>query len=245
MSIAPMPIFLFTDFGPQRIYVAQMEAAVYTIAPHLKVIDLCNDAPGFDPTAAAQLLAALAAQLPWPAVVLGVVDPGVGSERRPVVVRSGGLLLVGPDNGLFAPLLGPGAKAARIDWRPSTLSDSFHGRDLFAPIAAQLALGRPIAETALDEATLVGAQTERQPSQIIYVDHYGNLFTGLRAHDLTISRCLMIHGRRVCHAATFSAVERGGAFWYVNSLGLVEIAVNCGSAAERFNGRVGDRVILA
>lgn len=136
-------ILVFTDFGHAGPYMGEMRAALLRRAPAVPVVDLMADAPAFRPDLAAYLLAAL-----WPTalpgdVLLAVVDPGVGTARRPLAVEVDGRWLVGPDNGLFEPIL---RRAGRwqghaIAWRPERLSTSFHGRDLFAPVAAGLATG--------------------------------------------------------------------------------------------------------
>ncbi|TAN72588.1 MAG: hypothetical protein EPN20_03665, partial [Magnetospirillum sp.] len=136
-------IVMFTDFGADGPYLGQVEMAIRRTTPSLAVVNLVADAPRFDPRAAAYLLAALVAEVPAGTVILGVVDPGVGGSRRPVVVRVDGRWLVGPDNGLFEPLIRRAAavEAWEIVWRPARLSSTFHGRDLFAPVAARLAGG--------------------------------------------------------------------------------------------------------
>src|SRR5512143_1221602 len=137
-------ILLFTDFGWTGPYVGQMKAVLAAAAPGVPVIDLMHDAPAFRPRPAGVLLAALLAEVPAGAVVLAVVDPGVGTARAPLAVSVDGRWLVGPDNGLFAPTLrcDRAAEAWEITWRPARLSASFHGRDLFAPIAASIAAGK-------------------------------------------------------------------------------------------------------
>ena len=138
-------IVLFTDFGWQGPYVGQMKAVLAQQAPDQTVIDLMHDAPVFNSRAAAYLLASLVEPFPKDTVFLAVVDPGVGSgERRPCVLQADGRWYVGPDNGLFNVIAKQSAEytAWVIDWQPDSLSDSFHGRDLFAPVAAQLASGQ-------------------------------------------------------------------------------------------------------
>ena len=153
-------IVLFTDFGANGPYLGQMEMAIRRIAPSAVVVNLLADAPSFDPRASAYLLAALTVEVPEGAVVLGVVDPGVGGPRRPMVARVDGRWLVGPDNGLFELLLRRGSQIEtwEIVWRPDRLSATFHGRDLFAPVAARLASGQ-----ALDQMGLRRIEPPRRP----------------------------------------------------------------------------------
>jgi len=133
-------IVLFTDFGVEGPYIGQMKAVLAREAPSEVVIDLFANAPSFDAQSAAYLLAAYSAEFSVGTVFLAVVDPGVGSERRAAAVLVDGRWFVGPDNGLFNVV----AMRARdvqwwdLTWRPEHLSASFHGRDLFAPVAARL-----------------------------------------------------------------------------------------------------------
>ena len=138
-------IVLFTDFGLEGPYIGQMQAVLCRETPRIPVVNLCADVPCHEPRAAAYLLAAYAVEFPEGSVFLGVVDPGVGGERAAVVVRADGRWYVGPDNGLFN-VVAMRAGAVEwwdITWRPARLSASFHGRDLFAPVAARIARGEP------------------------------------------------------------------------------------------------------
>lgn len=234
-------IFLYTDFGAEGPYLAQLQAVLAAEASRVPAFNLLSNAPAGDPRRAAYLLAALAADLPAGAVVLGVVDPGVGGDRLPVVVEAGGLRFVGPDNGLFSRVAArdPHARAWRIDWRPARLSASFHGRDLFAPVAARLAAGIEVPLAELFASQLAGAGWPDEIGEIVYADGYGNLFTGLLADRLGDDAILEAGGRRLRYARTFSAVAPGEAFWYRNSCALVEIAVSGGSARERLGLGIG------
>lgn len=223
-------IVLFTDFGVAGPYVGQMKGALARDAPDQPVIDLMHDAPAFAPRLSAYLLAAVADPFPADAVFLCVVDPGVGGPRAPVVAEADGRRFVGPDNGLFEIVLRRAARASlrAIDWRPQHLSASFHGRDLFAPVAARLAAGR---EVALGPGGTRFPDWPDELSEIVYVDAYGNAMTGLRAAALPEGTHVLVGGRRLERARTFSDLPEGRAFWYENSNGLVEIAVNRASAA--------------
>jgi S-adenosylmethionine hydrolase len=239
-----MTIVLFSDFGSQDIYVGQVKAVLEREAPGANVIDLLNDAPVLDVRASAHLLAALVPQFPQGTIFLAVVDPGVGSARGAVLVRAGGYRLVGPDNGLLSVFTARSARPEcfRVTWSPPRLSASFHGRDLFAPVAARLA-----AET-LPSGHL--ARTGRLSvdfgpgdlAELIYVDHYGNCITGLRAGAVEHGARLGVAGVLLKHARVFSEVPAGEAFWYENSASLVELSVNGGSAAVKLGLKMGDRV---
>ncbi len=235
-----MPVFLFTDFGSSDIYAGQVRAVLQRLAPRQPVIDLLNDAPAFEVKASAHLLAALLARVPDGSVTMAVVDPGVGSPREAVALLVDGKWLVGPDNGLLSVLA---ARAKRqevyqIGWRPKELSDSFHGRDLFAPVAAMLARGAR-KSAKLRRSRLSVSFGADDLHEVIYVDHFGNVMTGLRASTLKPLRALRLNGRTVQHARTFSEVSPGQLFWYENSIGLVEVAANSASAQRILGAGVG------
>ena len=237
-------IVLFNDFGLAGPYVGQMKAVLHRLAPMVPVIDLFADAPARNPQAAAYLLAAYAAWFPARSVFLAVVDPGVGGERAALVVEADGRRYVGPDNGLFE-LVRRRAHATRIaeiTWRPPELSASFHGRDLFAPVAARLAVGESLEA---EERSPDFARRRDWPddlAEIVYVDHYGNALTGLRAALLPANAVLVAASQRLARARTFSDVAIGRAFWYENSNGLAEIAVNLGRADEALLLGIGSRI---
>ena len=239
-------IVLFTDFGLAGPYTGQVSAVLQQTAPSVPIISLFADLPAGQPKPAAYLLAAYAMWFPVGTVFLCVVDPGVGSARRGLVAKAAGRFYVGPDNGLFEIVLRRAAPALlwEITWRPPAMSASFHGRDLFAPVAARLARGEPPSAMATPAA--VAAQTATRQAdwpddlaEIVYIDRYGNALTGLRGDRVPASARLSAGGQVVAHAEVFSAVPRGTAFWYVNSNGLVEIAVNAGRADQVLGIAVG------
>ena len=239
-------IVMFTDFGAEGPYVGQMKAVLATEAPAARVIDLMHDAPVFQHKAAAYLLAALVAPLPDGIVVLGVVDPGVGrTDRRPVAARAGGRWFVGPDNGLFA-VAARHAGASEwweISWRPERLSNTFHGRDLFAPVAARLANGAAPPGPRLEAGRAVGMDWLPDLGEVVYLDRYGNATTGIRAATLPADAVLKVADTSIRQARTFSDVRPGEAIWYENSSGLVEVAMNRANAAKVMGLRVGTPVL--
>ena len=205
-------IALFTDFGLHGPYTGQMKAVLHHMAPGVPVIDLFADAPTGNPTAAAYLLGAYAEWFRSGTVFLCVVDPGVGGERPPLVVEADGRWYVGPGNGLFE-LVQRRASAVRrwdITWQPGSLSASFHGRDLFAPVAAMLARGDPPAGTPRSD------ESDRRPdwpddlAEIVYIDHYGNAMTGLRAATLPAARRVQAAGGDLCALAVSGAALHVG-----------------------------------
>lgn len=234
-------IALFTDFGLHDPYVGQLHAVLAQQAPGVPVIDLFHTVPDYDIRAAAYLLPAYTELFPAGTVFLCVVDPGVGSARRAIMVRTDGRWYVGPDNGLFHILArrAGGADCHEILWRPAQLSASFHARDLFAPVAAMLARG----EVPLSEPCALTQPPGDWPDdlgQIIYLDHFGNAITGMRSSQLGHDKKMRVGGSVLPYARTFSDVPPGAGFWYGNANGLVEFAVNRGDAAQALGLRLGD-----
>lgn len=230
-----LAVGLFTDFGVAGPYLGQVRGVLWSRAPQVPVIDLMADAPACRPRAAAYLLAALAPDWPAAMVVMAVVDPGVGSERLPLIAQVDGRWYVGPDNGLFEMLLrrGNSVRCWAITWRPQRLSASFHGRDLFAPVAARLALGEaPEAICAEPVEPLRFPHWPDDLAEVIYLDGYGNAMTGLRADRMEGGAAVVAAGHRLGRARTYADLPKGSAFWYENSSGLVEIAVSEGSAKD-------------
>ena len=226
-------IGLFTDFGLHGPYVGQMKAVLFREAPGVPVVDLFADAPAFSPRPAAYLLSAYVEEFLPGTVFLAVVDPGVGTaEREPVMVEADGRWFVGPGNGLFEVVArrAANAQAWTIDWRPERLSASFHGRDLFAPVAARLARGETVPGTPRGAREPRFADWPEELAEIVYCDHYGNAMTGMRAASLAGDAVLEVAGRRVVRARTFGEVAVGEALWYENANGVAEIAVNRGRA---------------
>lgn len=245
-SLFPM-ILLYTDFGRGGPYTGQMKAVLHRQCPGVPVVELMSDVPAFDVEAAAYLLAALADEAPPGSVVLGVVDPGVGTaSREPVVLRAGGRWHVGPGNGLFRVVAARAdeARVWRVTWRPDRLSRTFHGRDLFAPVAAMLARGDEIPGTPVETCALGPSGWPAELARIVYVDDFGNAMTGIRACAAAPDAHVRAGGRMLRRAETFADLAPGEAFWYENSCGLVEVSVNRGSAAGVLGLRVGDAVEL-
>jgi S-adenosylmethionine hydrolase len=237
-------IVLFTDFGLHGPYTGQMKAVLHQMAPGIPAIDLFSDAPVGNPKASAYLLAVYAEWFPAGTVFLCVVDPGVGGTRPSVIVKADGRWYVGPGNGLFELIERRATETIRwdIDWKPERLSASFHGRDLFAPVAAMLARGEPPpGRPRLDEADRRRDWPE-DLAEIVYIDHFGNAMTGLKAAKLPAGARLAAADRVLEGATTFSNRPPGTAFWYANSNGLAEIAVNQGRADGELGLAIGSPV---
>ncbi|MDD3516730.1 MAG: SAM-dependent chlorinase/fluorinase [Chromatiales bacterium] len=237
-------IVLYTDFGLEGPYIGQIHAVLAWVAPGVPVINLMADAPACEPQLAGYLLNALVDRFPAGTTFLCVVDPGVGTDRVPLMAHADDRWYVGPDNGLLNPLLlaATQVETFRIDWHPPGLSASFHGRDLFAPVAARLARGEMPEASPYDIPGLSRAAWPEDLARIIYVDHFGNAMTGLRCCAMRPTSRLRIAGRELAWRRVFGEAAVGEAFWYCNANGLVEIAVNRGRADHCLGIGLGDQL---
>ncbi len=240
-------ILLFTDYGWQAAYVGQLKTAIYRVSKTASVIDLQHDAPTFNPRASAYLLASLIDFLPSDALILAIVDPGVGSAaRRPLLMKADGRYYVGPDNGLFNVVARQAGDVEfwRIVWQPPRLTKTFHGRDLFAPVAAMLDQGSRPELARLMPEDIGFDDWPVELAEVIYIDNFGNIISGLKGVSISTDMRIRLGEREVCFAETFSAVSDGEGFWHINANGLVEIAVNQGTAALIYHSKVGDPVYM-
>ena len=237
-------IVLVTDFGLEGPYIGQVKSVLHQQSPDVPVIDLFSNLPSFNIQAAAYLLAAYLNEFPADTIFLCVIDPGVGSDRRAALVQADGRWYVGPDNGLFN-VIAQRAKEVKwwdILWRPMKLSASFHGRDLFAPVAAGLVQGKMPEVELVDSLLRLDQSWSDELEKVVYIDHFGNVITGIRAESASKDKVLEVGGHHLSFARTFSNVAEGKRLWYENSNGLVEVAVNQGHAARELGISVGDEV---
>jgi S-adenosylmethionine hydrolase len=247
------PVALLTDFGLDDHYVGVLHAVLERDAPGVTRIDLGHEVERGDVWQASYLLRCAWPHLPARSVVLAVVDPGVGTERRAVAVRVGERVLVAPDNGL-AGTVGPADEAVTLDWRHMGLpepSRTFHGRDLFAPAAARIAggealaaLGPVISPGSLTPCPLPSAQRQgdRWQMTILHVDRFGNLVTNLAEEDFAAISMSLAPGRVARRVATFGDGADDEVVLLVGSSGLLELVVNGGSAAAATGLGRGDVV---
>lgn len=238
-------IVLFTDFGRDGPYAGQLHGAIRAVAPTTPIVDLFHAAPRFNVRAAAYLLPAYGSAFGPGSIFVAVVDPGVGSDRGSVALEADGRWYVGPDNGLLAMVVRRARQLRCFDivWRPRSLSASFHGRDLFAPVAARIRDG-DLSGLEPGRLRVTGADWPDDLAEVIYIDEFGNAITGLRGAGIAAHARLEAGGAEVSAARTFSSVPEGGLFWYVNSSGLVEIAANRRSAAAVLGIDIGSPVAV-
>jgi len=247
-------IVLFTDFGLEGPYIGQMKAVLYQKAPGFPIIDLFSDAPVHDPKACAYLLAAYAQGFPNHSIFLTIVDPGVGGPRRALAVRIGTRWFVGPDNGLLELLVRrtqEEVKAWEILWKPRNCSASFHGRDIFSPIAARLISGQTPEMSGnendfreIDVSSIRRTAWPDDLAEIIYFDHFGNAMTGIRALIMKYGQGIRVGDYSLPVAETFTDVVSGDMFCYENANGLMEIAVNQGQAKDMPGLKLGGEISI-
>lgn len=246
-------VTLTTDFGLADGYVAAMKGVILSICPDAVLVDITHQIEPQDVRGGAYVLGTAARRFPPGTIHLGVVDPGVGSTRRGMVLVSGGHIFVGPDNGLFTSALGEDAAAVEISASPEA-SATFHGRDLFAPIAARIAAGEdPLAlgPVLADPVRLPDWEKSRGATgvrgRVMHFDRFGNAITNLCPGDFDRHPdAFHVPGREIgapIIGRTYADARRGEAVWLVGSEGFYELAVREGSARERFGLARGDTVI--
>jgi S-adenosyl-L-methionine hydrolase (adenosine-forming) len=251
-------ITLTTDFGLADGYVGIMKGVILGIARGISLVDLSHEIPPQDVREAMYLLDGAAPYFPDGTIHLAVVDPGVGSARRALVVLTGRALYVGPDNGLFTrPLAEPGARAwelNRPEFRLPHVSRTFHGRDVFAPAAAHLANGTPPGEMGrliADPVRLAISGPDRAPDGalrgcVVHVDRFGNLITDVPAAWLKGAgwRCRIAGHTLSGIRETYADVSPGVLLMLIGSAGVLEIAERNGNAARRLGVKAGEEVAL-
>ncbi len=243
-----MIITLLTDFGLADSYVAEVKAAVLAVAPDVTLIDITHQVAPGDLRAAQHLLARTWHRFPPGTVHLAVVDPGVGTERRAVAAGAKDHCFVAPDNGLLS-FLPADARFVALAIPPAA-SPTFHGRDVFAPAAARLALGVALADLGapVTDPYRSPLPTPREAGggwfgEVIYVDHFGTLVTNLPASAVAAGTRILVGGRDAGPLRrTFADVGSGTLVAFRGSGGTIEIAVRDGSAAEVLGVGVGAEV---
>jgi len=254
-------ISFLTDYGHDDVYVGVCHGVIARAAPHVRIIDVCHTVPAGSVAAGARLLAKAVPHLP-DCVLLAVVDPGVGTDRRPIAVQAGDCVLVGPDNGLLLPAaeaLGGIRRVRELTSHKPPESATFHGRDVFAPVAAELALGMdptllgppvPVDSLVRLPTPRVKITPEAIVGEVALVDSFGNLQTTVvgdaSAMPVGAKVMLMFGGRRrVAYVGrTFSDVPTGKLVIYVDSAGYLAVAVNGGNAAQKLGVTAGTEITV-
>jgi S-adenosylmethionine hydrolase len=256
-------ISLTTDFGLKDPYVAEMKAVILGICPEAVIVDVTHEVPKFDVRTGAYMLASATPYFPKGTIHVAVVDPGVGTKRRPLLIQTGQGFFVGPDNGI---LTLAAEKQGIISIREITnpklmrphVSSTFHGRDVFAPAAAHLAAGVSPAEfgpeiqdvvepdfakVAFSKGALIG--------EVLHVDGFGNIITNVTEQELErlkVRDSIVVevaeHRIKTRFCRTYAETKPGEALALIGSQGYLEIAVNQGNATEKFKVQLSDKVRL-
>lgn len=255
---------LLSDFGTRDAYVAAMKAVILDVNPDLHLVDISHEVAPHDVMEAAFVLKNAVPYFPDGTVHLVVVDPEVGTEREPIAVHVGEHILVGPDNGLFTLVYDAADvdtfdEIVRLDnpayWRIPEPSATFHGRDIFAPVAAHLASGRTLAEVgtsmnAIEKLRWALPFADQQGLQgwVVHIDRFGNCVTNITREIYSTYD----HGRRPkCYVGSsilegihyaYGDAAAGEALMLFGSSALLEVAVSCGNASELLNIKKGDPI---
>ena len=253
-------ITLLTDFGIASTYPAQMKGVILERCPEAVVVDLSHEVPRHDVRTAAFMLASAVGAFPRGTVHAAVVDPQVGSARRVLVAERDGQTFLAPDNGLLSVVLGDETSPAQIisvenrSYFRTEVSSTFHGRDIFAPVAAALASGvtpgdlGPAVES-IQRLSIPASQRDGSAvrGEVLYVDPFGNLVTNVAAAEFArvdpAGVTVLVLGAVIPGLSrAYSDVPAGALLAYIGSAGFLEVAVNRQSAASRLGARVGTPV---
>ncbi len=251
-------ITLTSDFGLKDPYVAEMKGVILTINSNAIIIDITHDIEKFNIGMAAFTLASAASYFPNGTVHLAVVDPGVGTERRAIIVQTKHGFLVGPDNGILMLV----AQSQGIEhiyellnsnlMLPKT-SNTFHGRDIFAPAAAYIdkgtkltEFGREIKDPVLPSFPSIKRSNNVLIGEVLHIDGFGNIITNIKEKDIIGSQIINLELNEVSlklkFCKSYAEAERREPIVLVGSLDFLEIAINQGNAAKKFGAKVGDKI---
>ncbi len=250
--MAPRILTLTTDFGLSDHYVGAMKGIILGICPRAHIVDISHEVTPFEIAEGAYLLAQAYACFPKGTVHIAVVDPGVGSDRRAILVEAAGQYFVGPDNGLFAMVMAHEKHKVRVisntRYFRHPVSRTFHGRDIFAPVAAHLAAGTPPAGMGkmIQDFVTLEFPDAKQSFQVLHIDRFGNIVTSLRASEIAGKRFTLAIGKVKIStvAQNYAECAPGQLFLIEGSSGFIEVSVNQGSAAEMISCRAGTQVML-
>jgi hypothetical protein len=256
------PVFLLTDFGTRDPYAAQMKAVILSRVPGARIIDYTHHVPPFSIVQAGFFLWSGYFYFPETSVIVCVVDPGVGTNRRIVLTTYANRIVIAPDNGLTGMLLpedGQGVRAFQIPFHPHTASRTFHGRDVFAPLAARVMsgerpeeLGKEISPESLVRSSWADSrrQGNRIRTHVLHVDGFGNCLLGLVIKQW--QQIVQTHGKMILHplervvtlVGTYGELDPGRIGFLAGSQGVYELCLREDDAAKKLGLAPGDRVEL-
>jgi S-adenosylmethionine hydrolase len=259
-------ITLLSDFGLKDPYVAEMKAVISAISPLTNIIDISHSIDKFDVRMGSFVLASAAPYFPKGTIHLAVVDPGVGTERRPLLVEAKSASYIGPDNGLLMlAAKKDGIKRAYVirsrKFMLPKVSHTFHGRDIFAPAAAHLANGTPPSQFGPSIENYISPgfarpflKSGKLHAEVLHVDDFGNIITNVTVQDLKkvglrpkkmVSIKLKNRMLSMPFCETFGEAPLKAELAQIGSHGFLEIVVNQGSASKKFNARAGNHLIVS
>lgn len=279
MEHSTTAIALLTDFGMTDSYVGVMKGVIHSICPQAQVIDITHAVSPQQIRQAAFLLEGAVSYFVPGTVFLAVVDPGVGTARRSIAVEAGDYFFVGPDNGIFSYVCREMDKVRVVELTNNTYhlpltSGTFHGRDVFAPVAAHLAcgvmlemLGEPVADKVDLPSPILGIKNRHITGEVLHVDHFGNIITSIgflrwqsperltfkaaygdvggASLDAKRASVIVGEGQKISPLRrTYGETAPGDLMMLVSSGGFLELAVNQGSAWTRLNVSIGDKIEL-
>ena len=260
----PNPIItLTTDFGFRDPYVAEIKAVILSISPNARIVDVTHEVDKFSIRMGAYVLACAAPYFPEGTVHLAVVDPGVGTRRRAILIQTRNSFFIGPDNGVLALAakrqgVGHVFEITNQKLMFSRISNTFHGRDILAPVAAHLTNGTKPEEIGPEIQKILTAKfarvIKRKDSligEVLHMDGFGNIITNIEEKELSsmnIKETVVVKFRnakfRLKFCRTYAEVEKQEALSIVGSHSFLEISVNQGNAAHKFKVKSGDRIAL-
>ena len=255
-------IALLTDFGTKDHFVGVLKAVIININPHAHTIDLCHEVSSFDILEGALLLERSYRYFPKKTIFLIVVDPGVGSARKAIILKTKDYIFVAPDNGILTLIAQENRQNHIFEitnprYFLKTISSTFHGRDIFAPVVAHLSRGTALKNFGPRQKTLktlniptpkIDKKTQQINGKIIYIDKFGNLVTNIRQNGLRGRKNLLIRIKdKAIHGLShsYSNAPKGQLLAITNSMGYLEIALNHDSASHFLNAKKGGKVKLS
>lgn len=254
-------ITLTTDFGLKDPYQGAMKGAILSVNPLARIVDITHLVPPGSILEGAFVLLGAARYFPEKSIHVAVVDPGVGGDRKPILVETKRFFYIGPDNGLLSPAIREDGVVRAIElankgYFRDEVASTFHGRDIFGPVAAYLSLGaepgdmgRAIEKIRALELPKTVTEEGGLRGEVVYIDSFGNLISNIRREELSALDGAAVEVT-VKNAAltglkkTYGMVEKGVPAALIGSTGYLEVAVNCGSAADALGARLGDKVTV-
>jgi len=242
-------ITFLSDFGTEDWFVSAVKGEILKIKSNAIIIDITHELPQFDIHQAAFLLKSVYKNFPRGTVHLAVIDPGVGSERRPIIVKSSGYYFVGPDNGIFSYIYNKNSTVYEIMVNKS-FSATFHARDIFGPTAAKLSndsrpedLGRRVKDYTKFEFPEIEKKRDKIYGEIVYIDHFGNLITNI-PNEINIKEISIIK-KKIAVKKAYSEGLLGEIICIKGSCGYYEIACNQKSVRDILRAKIGMKIVLS